>query len=271
MRISVIIPTYKPQDYLWECLESLYGQTLDKALYEVVLVLNGCKEPYHSQILQWISNHSDMNIVYSQTNIAGVSNARNIALDIVAGEYITFLDDDDFLSKTTLDRLNEKAAPYIVTIFRPLAFYDKNRSYFSYDRTAEYYQNYSKGSIPFYYVRKNFGGPVMKLFPRSIIGERKYDITFKNGEDSLFMFQISDRMKYVNFAAEDAIYYRRIRGNSATTSAKSFIEVFNNASRLVWEYTKIFFLNIGHYNFFFFVTRILGSIKALLKYKNLTY
>ena len=46
MDISVIIPTYRPQAYLWECLDSLNRQTLSKSSFEVVLVLNGEQAPY---------------------------------------------------------------------------------------------------------------------------------------------------------------------------------------------------------------------------------
>lgn len=271
MKISVIIPTYKPNNYLWECLDSLYNQTLNKALYEVILVLNGCREPYHSYILQWQYNHTDMNLHYVQTDIGGVSNARNIALGLALGDYITFLDDDDFFSKETLKRLYEVASPEFVTIFKPLAFYDNTDVFFEYSRTKEYYDNCTKDKVPFYKVRKNFSGPVMKLFPRSIIGNRRYDITFKNGEDSLFMFLISDRMTKVNFADQDAIYYRRIRNNSAVNSAKSFMIVLKNSCRLIKRYSMIFFSNIMDYNFYFYITRILGSIKAVLNYKKETY
>lgn len=271
MKISVIVPTYKPKDYLWQCLESLYSQTLDKSFYEVILVLNGCNEPYNSQILTWQSSHSDMSLVYVQTDIGGVSNARNLALSLASGDYFTFLDDDDFFSNETLTKLYNKADPKIVTIFKPLAFFDNSTNFFEYSRTKEYYENYKKDIVPFYKVRKNFSGPVMKLFPSWMIGERRYDLKFKNGEDSLFMFLISDRMKYVNFADEDAIYYRRIRRESAVTSKKSFIMVLKNSCQLSLAYSKIFFFNITKYNSFFYITRVLGSIRALLNYKKVTF
>lgn len=78
MKISVIVPTYKPQVYLLECLDSIYNQTLPKLDYELVLVLNGCNEPYNTQIKKWISNHNDLQIQFFQTDLGGVSNARNI-------------------------------------------------------------------------------------------------------------------------------------------------------------------------------------------------
>ena len=54
MKISVIIPTYKPKEYIWECLDSLKSQTFDKKEFEIILILNGCKEPYYSEIDKYI-------------------------------------------------------------------------------------------------------------------------------------------------------------------------------------------------------------------------
>ena len=54
--ISVIIPTYTPKEYLWECLDCLEQQTLNKDSYEVLIVLNGTKEPYFSLIKERIKN-----------------------------------------------------------------------------------------------------------------------------------------------------------------------------------------------------------------------
>lgn len=85
MKISIIVPTYKPQAYLWECLDSIYNQTFPKTEYELILVLNGCNEPYNAQIKDWLAKHSDLQVQYIQTDEAGVSNARNMALDVARG------------------------------------------------------------------------------------------------------------------------------------------------------------------------------------------
>ena len=101
--ISVIIPTYKPQDYLWQCLESLERQTVSKTLYEVVIILNGCKEPYYSNISNHLKDYT-MDVRLLQTDEAGVSYARNIGIENAQGKYVTFVDDDDWVS---LDYLSE--------------------------------------------------------------------------------------------------------------------------------------------------------------------
>lgn len=124
MKISVIVPTYKPQAYLWECLDSIYNQTFPKSDYELVLVLNGCCEPYNSQIKDWLSKHADLQVQYFQTEEGGVSNARNIALDNVNGEYVTFIDDDDYISSTFLKELLDNSSESCVTISNTVAFDD---------------------------------------------------------------------------------------------------------------------------------------------------
>ena len=123
--ISVIIPTYKPQSYIWECLESLVNQTFPRRHFEVILVLNGCTEPWKSQIEDYISKKMlGMNVNFIHTRQGGVSNARNIALDAAIGEYVTFIDDDDFVSEHYLEKLYAKASTDTISLCYPYAFND---------------------------------------------------------------------------------------------------------------------------------------------------
>ncbi len=109
-RISVVIPTYKPGAYIWECLDSLGRQTLSKEEFEVIIVLNGEKEPYFSQIEDYARKHEDglqVRLTYSEK--PGVSNARNLGIDMAHGEYLTFIDDDDWVTANYLFNLFTKA------------------------------------------------------------------------------------------------------------------------------------------------------------------
>ena len=83
--ISVIIPTYKPGSFLGECLASLDSQTLSHSQFEVLLILNGPREPYMSQIDDFLKEHPSLlcRLIYSEKN--GVSLARNIGLDEAQG------------------------------------------------------------------------------------------------------------------------------------------------------------------------------------------
>lgn len=266
MQISVIIPTYKPQSYLWKCLQSLGNQTIDKALYEIVIVLNGCKDPYYSEIHSYVQNHmSSYQVQLIQTDMGGVSNARNIGLDHAKGEYICFIDDDDYVSPTYLEELYQLADKNSVVLCYPYAFNDGHdekqlpyRITDAYDYCITNHCNTLNSR-----ARKFFAGPCMKLIPMHFIHNRRFNIHFQNGEDCLFMFLISNKIKDIKFTSNKAIYYRRYRTNSANFSTNK-IQRMQNSIRLIIEYTKIYLPRIREYNLMFYITRILGSIRSIV-------
>ena len=267
MKISVIIPTYKPHDYIWECLDSIKNQTFPKEDFELILVLNGCKEPYYSQIKNYIEQSlSGYNINFIQTDQGGVSNARNIALDVAWGEYVTFIDDDDYISPKYLEELYQAASPDTISLCYPYAFNDGcpevQLQDFGLNTVYEQYCHRNNNSLSSK-VRKYFSGPWMKLIPMSFIQDRRFDVRFKNGEDSLFMFLISDSIKGLRFTSSEAIYYRRYRENSAVTRKRTVAQRFVNAMRMIREYIKIYVRGYGNYSFNFFCTRVMGAIKSI--------
>lgn len=262
MKISVIIPTYKPQAYLWDCLESMNEQTMDKDLFEVVLILNGCNEPYYSQIMVWKDAHIALNLVVKQTEQGGVSNARNIALDIAKGEYITFVDDDDYLSPTCLQEMYNIAAPDTIALCNTIGFYDIGGDKIIPQTLV--FRNFSqKGKLSYQSITAYYSVPWAKLIHNSIIGDRRYNPNFKNGEDCLFMFLISNKYKYVDFTPSNAMYYHRYRNNSAITALSFSKSIFVNTIKLIGEYTKIYWGG-SNYSFKMYLTRVLGALHTLL-------
>lgn len=267
MRISVIIPTYKPQAYLWECLDSMVAQTFPKEEFEVILVLNGCTEPYKSDIEQYISSKmAGMNVQFIHTEQGGVSNARNIGLDAAKGEYIAFIDDDDYVSPAYLEELYKAASLDTISLCYPYAFNDdKPNAQLRYEKSRIFDEYANKDTINLSSkVRKFFSGPCMKLIPMSSIQKRRFDVRFRNGEDAIFMFLISDRVENVIFANRKAIYYRRFRTNSAFLSQKSFCYRANNSIRMIGAYISIFVKRPLAYNGVFFMTRILAALKSIV-------
>lgn len=264
MDISVIIPSYKPQEYIWECLDSLYNQTFAKENFEVILVLNGCKDPYYSEIKDWIDKHPGMNVNFIQTDTPGVSNARNIGIEASQGEYITFIDDDDYVSDVYLQELAEKARPNTISLCNTQAFSESEEVKQEFWVEGVFEKLNSNGKVYFTKARKYFGGPVYKLIHHSVIGDRRFYTSLKRGEDSVFMFLISDKFKYVDFTSAKAIYYRRYRYGQAT-SQTSILSRVPNSVLLIYYYCNIYIKNIGKYNLYFFVTRILGAIRTIIK------
>lgn len=267
MEISVIIPTYKPQSYLWECLQSIVHQTFDKALYEIIIVLNGCKDPYYLDIQSYIQEHmSQCQVQLFQIDLGGVSNARNIGLDHAKGKFICFIDDDDYVSPSYLEDLFQIAEKNSIALCYPYAFKDgqaEEQLAYRITDAYEYCVRHHCHTINSK-ARKFFSGPCMKLIPKEVIENRRFDVRLKIGEDSLFMFLISNNIHNIQFASRTAIYYRRFRANSAITSS-TCAQRLVNAFRLITSYSTIYYSNIQKYSFYFYATRILGSLRSIIQ------
>lgn len=261
MKISVILPTYKPQSYLWECLDSLANQTLNSDAYEVIIILNGCNEPYKSQISAFIEQYNSIHWGLYQTDFPGVSNARNMAIDLAQGDYITFIDDDDYISHDCLRLLLECADLNTISICNPWMFNDGKSTIRLDNKLKDIYDNCPKGvKLPYMHACSFFSGPCMKLFPAQYLKGNYFDTRFKNGEDTIYMFLISKSFRYVSFTSNDAIYYRRYRVGSAMTTRRSYWKNLKNNVNEFATYIKYYLSAPMCYNLKLFMLRCLSSL-----------
>ena len=161
-KISVIVPTFQPQSYYLEkCLISLSNQTMKKKEYEILLILNGNKDPYEEMIKGIVDAIPDNNINVLYSMLTGVSNARNTGLDVAKGEYIAFVDDDDYVSSSYLERLYTSASPDVISLCYPLSFMDGVKTYMPYYITDSFIGG--KRHYPYLKARRYFSVAVNKL------------------------------------------------------------------------------------------------------------
>jgi hypothetical protein len=111
-----------------------------------------------------------------------------------------------------------------------------------------------------YWTRKNYVG--FGIGAASLVE----NVRFKNGEDSLFMFLISDKFKKFAFVSKDAVYYRRYREGSAVTGKRSKKSIIMNGLRLLCATTKIWIRAPFEYNFPFYVKMSLAYLKGMVIY-----
>lgn len=103
MKLSIIIPVYNVEDYLVKCLNSCVLQNVDKSEYEIIVVNDGSKDNCANIIAHYDwkgCNH----IVITQKN-QGLSMARNNGVKVAQGDYVWFVDSDDWISKNSLQLL----------------------------------------------------------------------------------------------------------------------------------------------------------------------
>lgn len=101
-RFSVIIPVKNGERYIHRCLESILSQPYND--YEIIVILNGCSDDSLSILQRFADNDERIRIV--STDISGVSNARNLGLEIANGEIVTFVDIDDYLAPNYFESID---------------------------------------------------------------------------------------------------------------------------------------------------------------------
>lgn len=93
-KVSIIVPVYNVENYLAKCLDSLMNQTLSSI--EVVIVNDGSKDASEKIIQEYAKAFPDKIRAYNKEN-GGLSDARNFGIDHATGEYIGFVDSDDYV------------------------------------------------------------------------------------------------------------------------------------------------------------------------------
>ena len=106
-QLSVIVPVYNVEEYICDCVESIYRQGLSEEVFEVILVNDGTQDQSFAKIDNVIRSHSNI-LVVEQDN-QGLSVARNTGLQSASGQYVLFLDSDDLLIDSMLKKILDKA------------------------------------------------------------------------------------------------------------------------------------------------------------------
>ena len=108
-KVSVIVPVYNVEEYLSKCLASLVRQSLDGT--EIIVVNDGSTDGSQKIIEKFQEEHPGKIISFEKEN-GGLSDARNFGLDRASGEFIGFVDSDDYVSETMFEEMYSLAKKY---------------------------------------------------------------------------------------------------------------------------------------------------------------
>ena len=225
--VSVIIPVYNTENYLRECLNSIIDQTLHSI--EIICVNDGSTDGSLSIIKEYQKKDSRLTII-SQNN-RGLSAARNIGMQYAHGEFMCFIDSDDFLDPLALKKLTDAATTKEADViyFGVEPVYDSvelhsTYNYDSYYNAPETISDVYTG-IEYMAACRDAGkyrpSVCRVLWRHSFLQENQ--IWFKDGivhEDNLFTFQALMAASRV-IEIPDRLYKRRVRNDSIMTRTKS--------------------------------------------------
>lgn len=259
--ISILIPTYKPGDYIFNCFQSIEDQNISSDLYKVYICLNGPKEIYEEYILKdLLKRKFTYNFYYISES--GVSAARNFLIEKSQEDFLVFVDDDDILSPNYLRQLLEISSEdtmgisYILNFKYNILNFSENYIGKSFDKIID--QTPSK-----FKTRKYFSSPWGKMISRTIIANYRFDTNLSKGEDSLFMALISKNIKLIRKTSKSACYYVNERNGSVTRRHMNISDEYSMLNYLMLKYISLLFNS--NYDKKFTITRIIATFLKYFK------
>lgn len=218
MRFSIIVPIYNTEKYLDKCIQSVLGQTLSD--YELLLI-DDCS--MDSSLTIAYRYQSDRVRILKNSSNSGLSKTRNKGMEYASGDYIVFLDSDDYIDKNALFDLNklicENGFPDIIyTGFVEERGETKTKKYGYASEPNKIYNRHDflKSELE---KRTLYAAACFGIYKRKLIIDNK--LFFKPGichEDELWTPQVVNKATFIYLS--DLTYYHYIRRNDSITKVK---------------------------------------------------
>lgn len=220
--VSIVVPVFKVASLLDKCVDSLVGQTY--ANIEIFLVDDGSPDDSPQRCDAWGERDPRVHVIHKRNE--GVSVARNAGLDAARGEYVWFVDGDDYVSYHAVEELVKRAertrADIVFCSNAESVFKDGRYTVTRHNRlldfdtatNSEFVEHFAALSDAQYVCP-----PWNKLFRRSFLSDNDGRFTpgVLVGQDSLFNFPLYAKAQRVSCVPQ-ALYYYVIRSGSAVSS-----------------------------------------------------
>jgi len=250
--ISVIIPVYNAEKFLTDCLESICSQTYKKL--EIICVNDGSNDGSLDVLKEFARKDSRIKIIDKRNE--GVSQARNDALKVISGDYIMFVDSDDWIDRNTCEKvvdvaINENADVVMWSYISETEvrstkkdIFESKKIFEGEDVKKKIHRRYI-GIIDDELARPELADalcPVWgKLYKKEVLkGLGFIDLNeIGSYEDGLFNLQVFGRVDKTVYLPEYFYHYRRLTANSVTSGYReNLFEQWQNLFRRMDVYIK---------------------------------
>lgn len=269
--ISIIVPVFKSEKYIHRCIDSILAQTFKNI--ELILVDDGSPDNC-GQICDLYSEKYNLIRVIHQENL-GVSAARNAGIEIAKGNWILFIDSDDFIDPEYISSIVQNAKTRTLTIQGYKAIFSNSHVMIKSlkERTYDKTNIHDLFTNPLFF---EYGHPFGKLYETQIILKNKlrFNEELSYAEDLIFLLSyiyIIDTIKII----EGAFYNYTV---NSSTSLSNKIYPFKNEYLLFNEFSR---LNVDialknnfkptNESFHYAAVLLVRTIFSIYKYNNLNY
>lgn len=213
--ISIIVPIYKVEKYLPRCIDSILSQSFTD--FELLLVNDGSPDNCGKICDEYVQKDNRIRVFHKSNG--GVSSARNLGLDNVMGEWVTFIDSDDYVEedylKELIDAQQKNQVDYVVTLNE---HYNTKVSAPIIVYRDEYNLLFSRCQID-----RN-GYVIGKLYKVAIVNgiNLRFNINIHLGEDAMFSLRYLLETRNVVLISSDKYFYDKERPGSLTKTLNSY-------------------------------------------------
>lgn len=218
--VSLIMPVYNVENYIEKCLCSALSQTLTGI--EIIVVNDGSKDNSMEIVNSFASKYFNIRIINKENG--GLSSARNSGLEIARGKYIAFIDSDDYIEETMIEKMYASAeARQLDIVCCNLTKVDSEGKILGEEKNiVDYNRTYNSDEATFEYLKNNIPAYAWnKLYNKRLFQEPK--ITYPVGklyEDIGTTFELIFRADSVGFIEEPLYLY--VQREGAITKVPSF-------------------------------------------------
>ena len=229
-KISVIVPVYNVEKYLPRCIDSILSQSFTDI--ELLLIDDGSPDNCGKICDEYAAKDSRVRVFHKPNG--GVSSARNLGLDKARGEWIVFVDSDDYVEIDYLTEMVSYANKYNVDF---VSTFNNLRKY-SEDEVILIVRN-DLGKLFSQYELNIFCPPWGKLFRANIIGDLRFPQHVKLGEDVMFVFQYLLDVTSVLLISSTKYKYEVERTDSLSKGVNSYEMELNGKNEFYRVYDKL--------------------------------
>lgn len=220
--VSVVIPTYNSEKFITQLLDSLCRQTIDPKNFEVIVV-DDCSTDNTIEVVKGYKKQIKQLVILSTENNTGNPiKGRNIGIDSARGEYIHFIDHDDYIGDEALERLYNAAQEWKSDVI-----FGKNVLINNCPGPVEIFKHGDIQNIdPHEHVSVISALAPHKMFRKGFLDENKirFDPKIIFGEDQYFVMKVFANAKVISVKSDYDYYYRVARTDGNNLSKTSAID-----------------------------------------------
>lgn len=208
-KISVIVPIYNVEQYLKKCIDSIVNQTYKNL--EIILVNDGSLDNSGKICDEYAKNDDRIKVIHK--NNGGLSDARNAGLEVITGDFISFIDSDDWIDLDNYEVMIKNIIKYNADMaVTNINYVYKDR--FKHKYNEEKIRTFNKEEAMGELITGGLIQPVVwnKLYKKEIIDDMKFKVG-KLNEDEFFTYKICSRAEKIIYIP-NVLYQYRQRRNS---------------------------------------------------------